>query len=470
MVPQGSISAGFSANVGLSASGWIVVTATFNGVSENVLFTVTAAKTTGGGQARLNQISCTPKSLTAGSRGICRVTLERVDNSIVADVQLSSSSASLRLPERVVTRPGQSMVEFQVDAVSSSEGIVVAAILGLDVVKETLVVAPDRSIPIHVPRRWFVKYGNEVRFRVSPADPAATVSTGALPAGAHFDFTTEEFQWTPDGTQLGAHDISFNAIDSAGGKASAVVTIQVDSGGPVATAIVNAASRSREEACSPGGIATILGRWLADGAALSDPSGNSTELAGTKVWANGIRVPILSVSATEINILCPDSVPGSELQLVVETDHGAAEPLRTTARSATPGIFSLDGTGTGQGWVLVEGTSSLAMVRNYLVQAQPAISGERLLFYATGVGGLADVSVQIGEFQGPPHAINSVPNHPGLYQVVVSVPDLAVMQKGDLPLSLSGNTPEGFKASTNLVTVAFEESQLKQIRICDSIH
>jgi uncharacterized protein (TIGR03437 family) len=291
-----------------------------------------------------------------------------------------------------------------------------------------------------------------------------------LPAGAHFDFTTEEFQWTPDGTQLGAHDISFNAIDSAGGKASAVVTIQVDSGGPVATAIVNAASRSREEACSPGGIATILGRWLADGAALSDPSGNSTELAGTKVWANGIRVPILSVSATEINILCPDSVPGSELQLVVETDHGAAEPLRTTARSATPGIFSLDGTGTGQGWVLVEGTSSLAMVRNYLVQAQPAISGERLLFYATGVGGLADVSVQIGEFQGPPHAINSVPNHPGLYQVVVSVPDLAVMQKGDLPLSLSGNTPEGFKASTNLVTVAFEESQLKQIRICDSIH
>lgn len=175
--------------------------------------------------------------------------MDHVEDSTTADVQLSSSSASLRLPKRVATRPGQSSVEFQVDAVSAGEGIVVAANLGSEVVKETLAVAPDRSTPIHVPGRQFVKYGTEVRFQVSSADPPETLSTDALPAGAYFNSATGEFRWTPDGTQLGAHDIDFTATDSAGGKASASVTVQVDSGDPVVTGIVNAASRSREAVC-----------------------------------------------------------------------------------------------------------------------------------------------------------------------------------------------------------------------------
>jgi uncharacterized protein (TIGR03437 family) len=420
-----------------------------------VLFTISEAPTNNNAQASLNQISCTPKSLTARSQGTCRITLDHVKKSTTAEVQLSSSSASLRLPERVVTRPGQSTVEFQVDAVSSGQGIVVAANLGSDVIRETLTVTPDRSTPIQVPGRRFVKYGTEVRFRVSPADPAATLSTGALPAGANFDSTTGEFRWTPDGTQLGAHDINFTAIDSTGGKASASVTIQVDTGEPVVTGIVNAASRSREAACSPGAIATIEGRWLTDGSAVSDPSGSSMELAGAKVWASGIAVPILSVSSTELDILCPDSVPGSELQFVVQTDHGVADPLRTTARSTAPGIFSLDGSGVGQGWVLLEGTNSAAMVRNYRVPAQPAIPGERLLLYATGIGSLTNISVQIGEFQAPPAAVNPVPNHAGLYEVVVDVPEL-VVQNDNIPLSLSGDSPEGSKVVTNKVSIAIE--------------
>jgi uncharacterized protein (TIGR03437 family) len=181
------------------------------------------------------------------------------------------------------------------------------------------------------------------------------------------------------------------------------------------------------------------------------------ELAGTTVWANGLTVPILSASATELNILCPDSVPGSDIQLVVRTGHGVAAPFATTARWATPGIFSLDGAGTGQGWVLREGakTDSVAMVRNYRVSGQPAIPGERLLVYATGVGGLTNVSVQIGEFKVPALAINPVPNHAGLYQVVVSVPNIVMQKNGDLPLSLSGDTPQG-NISTNIVSIALE--------------
>jgi len=380
--------------------------------------------------------------------------LGHVGKSTKTEVRLASSSASLRLPEKVVSRPGQTSVEFQVDAISSGEEIVVAANVGSDTVQETLTVTPDRSVGIHVPGPLFAKYGTEVRFRVSAADPDATLSTGALPAGAYFDSTTGAFWWTPDGTQLGSHNISFNAIDSARGKTSASVTVQVDSGTPVVTGIVNAASRSQKAACSPGAIAALEGRWLIEGTVAPDPSGNSRDFAGTKVWANGIMVPILSGSDTELNILCPDSVSGSELQFVVQTGHGVAQPVSTTALAAAPGIFSLDGSGAGQGWAVLEGSQSVAMVRNYRVEAQPAVSGDRLVVYATGVGQLTNVFLQIGEDKVPAASINVVPNHAGLYQVVVSVPDL-VRSMANVPMLLIGDGPAG-TVSTNLVSIAIE--------------
>jgi uncharacterized protein (TIGR03437 family) len=276
-----------------------------------------------------------------------------------------------------------------------------------------------------------------------------------MPAGGYFDAATNEFRWTPDGTQLGAHEITFTAIDSSGGKVSKSVTVQVDSGQPILTGIVNAASRSPEAACSPGAISTIEGRWLMEGAAASDRSGNSVELAGIQVWANGMPVPILSASGTELDILCPDSAAGTEIQFVVQTEHGVAGPLRTTARPAAPGIFSLDSSGTGQGVVLLERTSSMAMVRNYRVQSQPAAFGDRVLVYATGIGSLTSISVQLGDLQVTPAAMSPVPNYAGLYQLAVDIPDLAV-QKDNLPLSLSGETPEGSIVSTNQVSIAVE--------------
>jgi uncharacterized protein (TIGR03437 family) len=232
------------------------------------------------------------------------------------------------------------------------------------------------------------------------------------------------------------------------------VTVQVDSGEPVLTGIVNAASRSREVVCSPGAIATVTGRWLIGGSEASDPSGSSRELAGTRVWANGIAIPILSASATELDLLCPDSVPGSELKFVIQTDHGVAGPLQTTARSAAPGIFSLDGLGVGQAGASVEDTNTWAMVRNYRHPGTPAISGDQMVFFATGIDRLTNILVQIGEFQVTPVAVSAVAGRAGLYQVVFKVP--AVMRTGSASLSLSGTSPEGVYLSTNVLSVALE--------------
>jgi len=89
------------------------------------------------------------------------------------------------------------------------------------------------------------------------------------------------------------------------------------------------------------------------------------------------------------------------------------------------------------------------------VPGQPAIPGERLLIYATGVGDLMNLSVQIGESKVLAAAINPVPNHPGLYQVVVLMPNTVMQKETDLPISLSSESPQG-SISTNMVSIALE--------------
>jgi uncharacterized protein (TIGR03437 family) len=457
-VLQGATTATFNATAQTTATGWIVVSAIYNGVNKGVVFTISTSSLTAP-KTSVREISCAPKSLTSGSKGLCRVTLDNVDDSTAADLQLSSSSDSIKLPDSIRTRPGQSTVDFQVDAAGSTaaDGIVVAAQLGDDVVRDTLAVAPDRSKAIRVPGRQFARYGSEIRFQVSTADPAAALAADSLPPGAAFDSAAGEFRWTPDASQLGAHEIAFSAIDSAGAKAAASVTVEVESGEPIATAILNAASRSSEAACSPGAIASIQGRWFMDAAPASDLSGQSNELSGIRVSANGIFVPLLSASATELAILCPDSVAGSRLEFVVQTDHGIAAPVRTVARAAAPGIFSVNGVGDGQGSVLLDGSAQLAVVRNYSLPGQPAWPGDRVVVYATGIDRLANVSAHIGDAEVAPAAVTSVPGRPGLFSVTLSIPK-NVAAANDAKLGLTGDTPDGVRVSTNLVSIALERN------------
>ncbi|MEI9972363.1 MAG: hypothetical protein WDO73_10120 [Ignavibacteriota bacterium] len=243
-------------------------------------------------------------------------------------------------------------------------------------------------------------------------------------------------------TQIGVHSIGFTATDALGATTTASVPVDVESGDPVVTRIVNAASHAAEAACSPGALAMIEGRWL-------------TEDTGTKVWANGNATQIISASPTGLTILCPDSAPGTELQFAVQTARGVANPLSTTLQYATPGIFTLDGTGTGQGAIVLEGTSDVAMVRNRQVAGQPAMPGDRIQVFATGIDRLNDVTVQIGQVPVAAQSIDAVVNLPGLYRVVLTVPD-AVSKDGDVSLWLAGNSPDGATSRSNAVSVVLE--------------
>jgi uncharacterized protein (TIGR03437 family) len=355
-----------------------------------------------------------------------------------------------------VIRPGQAEAEFQVDAVDGkADQATITARLGGNVAADTITFAPDDSTRIRVPGDQFVKYGNEVRFRISASDPTAMLSAGVLPDRATFDATAGELHWTPDVTQLGAHTVDFIGIGANGVKVKASVNIQVDSGEPVVTAVVNAASRSSKLACSPGALASVQGRWLIEGPTAADPSRVSDEFARTRLLVNGVTVPILAGSASELTFLCPDVAPGSDLEVVVQNGHGITAPVRTTVQVSAPGIFSINGSGEGQGAVVLDDGHSLAMVRNHQFEALPAIPGDHVVVYATGLDRLTNFQVELGAVSVKPDSVATLADHPGVFEVKITVPH-DVTPSNAVRLLLSGDTTDGSRVVTNSVEIAVE--------------
>ncbi len=438
-VPKGATTATFKVNVTGTLPASVSITAKYNGVSKSATLSVATSSNSLDTSAVVKAIDCLPKALTAGTHATCRIAIDGTQELPVSGLRIATSSAALRAPERVALRRGQRIVEFQVDAVDADEPVQVSASLGSDVVTDVISVRRDRSEPIHVPDTQFVKYGSEVRFAVSASDRTATLTTEELPLGAEFDSQTNEFRWKPVSTQIGAHRITFAAMNPMGEKATASVTVHVESGSPVVTGIVNAATRSAENACSSGAVASIQGRWL----------------NGGKVWAGDMQSPVLPESDTELNILCPELVAGTEFRVSVETAAGISPSIRTIASPAAPGIFTVDGSGAGQALAIVEGTNRVAMRPNYRTAAQPATEGDRVVIYATGIDSLARLTARIAGQELTPLAVLPAPNRPGVFQVIVTVPGSATLH-GEVPISLAGRRSDGVEVTSNRATIMLE--------------
>jgi uncharacterized protein (TIGR03437 family) len=166
---------------------------------------------------------------------------------------------------------------------------------------------------------------------------------------------------------------------------------------------------------------------------------------------NGDAVPVLYASATRVDFLCPASVPGSHLQIAVETAGGRSEAAETIAQELAPGVFSIDGSGAGQGMVLHAGGSSLVMVRNYHYAAQPAQPGDVITLYATGMEGASKASVRIGNTEVEPESFDTLP---GLIVLSVKVP---LGEVGNaVGLSVVGRMSNGASVSSNQIHIAVE--------------
>jgi uncharacterized protein (TIGR03437 family) len=295
-------------------------------------------------------------------------------------------------------------------------------------------------------------------FDVSAAAGApARLSAGAVPEGAVFDPSTGHFEWTPTQAQQGRHDVIFTATDQNNLSASASVAVSVGQGAPAIAAIGNGAAGSRYNACMPGSPASIFGDWLAADTA-ADASGSGNQLAGTQVLVNGEAVPVLYVSPSQVNFLCPSVAPGTTLEVAVENLAGRAGPVQLRMAEAAAQIVTLDGSGQGQAAITIADTSRVAMPRNYRYPGQPAEVGDDVSIPVIGIGAttnLATLVLKIGGISTPIRTVQPMAGEAGVMEIRASIPD-GVAFGDSVPVTVETALPGGRVLSSNPATIAIE--------------
>ena len=141
---------------------------------------------------------------------------------------------------------------------------------------------------------------------------------------------------------------------------------------------------------APGEVLKITGSNFGPATAvLGDASSGAydTTLAGVRVWFDSTPAPLLSVSATEIVAVVPFELDGQQAtQFQVESNgqKSAAVPLAVVP--AAPAIYTIDGSGQGQGQATDEDGSPNS-------KDNPAANGSLVTFSATGGGQTNPASV-----------------------------------------------------------------------------
>ncbi len=227
--------------------------------------------------------------------------------------------------------------------------------------------------------------------------------------------------------------------------------------------VVNAASNAPAgDAISPGEFIAIYGSGLAPSTTVSTPP-YPASLAGVSVMIGGLPAPVYLVSSGQINCLVPYGVDVTKSSVnITLTNNGVTSNTVTVPLAKTsPGIFSNDTSGTGEGAILHAADNSLVSPSN------PAKKGEILVIYLTGLGAVQK-TVPDGAAPNPPAAdaattqvvvyVNGVPAatpgyaglnpvYPGLYQINFTVPT-SITVSGDLPIAIQ--TPDAFHDQINL--------------------
>jgi uncharacterized protein (TIGR03437 family) len=378
---------------------------------------------------RPTALTCPMGTIQAGGWLSCEVQLNSPNIPEVARLVPSSTNPDLEIPAVITTRPGQMRLTFQVYADPlATQGISnITVQFGGTTVSAAVSVTPASGPVLSIPEDINTVFGKQVSFTFAAVDPAGltvVLSASGLPDGATFEPRTGTFSWTPTQSQQGTYHITLTATDSANASSTGSLAIVVDSGKPVITGIQNAASMA-QPACSPGSVASLTGRWLASNdTPVSDLSGTVTELGGTQVKVNGEYVPVVYASATRVDFVCPETDPGTPLTVSAENEAGVADPVSTTMYQTAPGLYSVDGTGTGQGLITLAGTSLLATSRTYLALGQPAEPGDSITIRATGIAVLngALPTVKIGDAFAQVQAVQAVPGVAGVYEITAEVP------------------------------------------------
>lgn len=221
---------------------------------------------------------------------------------------------------------------------------------------------------------------------------------------------------------------------------------------PVVTAqgVVHGASDAAGIPIAPGELISIYGSNLANGTSGSPSLPLPFSFNGTQVLLGNIPLPILYTSSGQMNVEVPYSVPvNTTYQLSIQNGSSLSVPETLTVAQASPGIFTTNEQGSGQGAILKSDGITLAQA------GTPASIGETIVIFCTGLGATTPGVTEGNPAPSSPLAVTSnatsvsiggqparvifsglAPGFAGLYQVNAVVP--SGIDTGDsVPISIT---------------------------------
>ena len=174
-------------------------------------------------------------------------------------------------------------------------------------------------------------------------------------------------------------------------------------GSPRVTAVVSGGS-FLGNTVAPGEVVAIFGTNLGPaqlGNLQLDSNGNvGNSLAGTQVLFDGVAVPLLYSSSTQVGAVVPFGVNNTSTQVQVVYQGQTSNTLTVPVTAAAPALFSTDGSGGGFGVVNQDGSLN--------GWSSPASSGSVVTMYVTGVGQMNPPGVD-GTVSTAPFAVPVLP-------------------------------------------------------------
>jgi trimeric autotransporter adhesin len=474
-VNAGSASAQFKAAASGSSATTVTLTAALAAITKSTQLNVTAS-----GAAAVSSIACIPPHIVGGAKSTCNVTLSSSAPASGSTVTLHSSTASLTVPGTVTIPAGSRSAPFTVSAVATAttQTATITATSGNSTASTSIAI--HRLIPASLncapnPLTAGAIAICKVDMNGSPAENVLLSVSSSSPTVVRV--TTSAVQ-----LPAGAQSVRFAAYSQAGAvsqtvkvtvtlaSVSAATTIQLKAAsktstvssiptaadstdavmgaplgtrtpiGPVIDRLVNAASLSAESVCSSGSAATIIGSGFTPDALVT---------------INGASVSVLSASESQVMFECPDVPIGTVLDVSVHTEMESATS-KTTMKELTPGVFTINGDGSGHGSVMLSGTVELAAADIPDVSGRAAKPGDIITVYCTGLGRMfvAESPIMPVVFIDGISAevVSAASTGAGVYEVDVRIPERVT--SGNLTLELRAPTIDSTMLDANRVKIS----------------
>ena len=244
------------------------------------------------------------------------------------------------------------------------------------------------------PGATFLPRGKPLQVAVIEATHAANSNMSFSGAGITLNGATtgSTFGGTPDRIQ----NITI-AADAPTGPTNLMLSnstsASVMPGGAVITVNPQAATPLRDGAAfgtalSPGSFISIFGTDLAEQLVNAEHLPLPTSLGGVSVKIGNRFAPLFFVSPGQINALVPFEVSGNVNLHVITGTNGAGNSVAVNLAASSPGIFTLNQQGTGQGAILNSSDNSFAAVSGSVPgkDAHPAHPNDIIIIFASGLG------------------------------------------------------------------------------------